>query len=138
MGRGPTNERVPAKMLNNCGNSSREVFLKNLPTLVILGSLSSFLSLTQADNCSGVRYFRMLDSASAYMVLNLRTLISLPLRPILLSLKRTGPKEVSFTAKDKAKKIGLSKMMAKPEATRSKALLMKQYPLPPLMVMNSL
>lgn len=43
-GRGPTNDISPFKTLNSCGNSSRQVLRRILPTLVTRGSPSIFRS----------------------------------------------------------------------------------------------
>ena len=41
-GRGPTTLKSPFRTLKNWGNSSRDVFLKNVPMGVIRGSFSIF------------------------------------------------------------------------------------------------
>ena len=79
----PTSVISPARMLNNCGNSSALIFLKSFPILVILLSLST---VTEAPS----------SLALTTIVLNLYILNILPYCVTLSCLKNTGPLESHF------------------------------------------
>ena len=96
-GLGPINANSPFTMFSNCGNSSKLAFLKNFPTLVILGSFSNLKFSLYSFICSGVNCF-INSSAFVTIVLYLYIFIVFPFFPILVCLKNTGPGESIFTA----------------------------------------
>src|SRR5699024_7799761 len=85
-GLGPIMLISPFNTLNNCGNSSKLVFLKKLPTLVTLGSPSKVLNPDP------------IFTALSTIVLNLIILKILPSLPSLSCLKNTGPLDVNLIA----------------------------------------
>ena len=101
----PTRLISPSRILINCGNSSRLVFLINCPIPVflvpsgrilfpmILGSKSILnISPSLILFCAISSFFR--SSASIYMLRNLYILNFLPFRPILSCAKKIGPGEL--------------------------------------------
>ena len=83
IGLGPTIDKSPFIIFKSCGSSSRLVFLKILPTFVILGSFSSLKFASNSAFCSGVNYF-ISSSAFSTIVMNLRILMTFPFLPTLL------------------------------------------------------
>ena len=84
-GLGPTKLISPTNTLNNCGNSSNLVFLKNFPTFVILGSSPTVIAIPNFG-------------ASTTIVLNFKIVKSLLFFLTLFCLKNTGPFESNFIA----------------------------------------
>src|ERR1700750_1281634 len=81
-GRGPTIDISPFSTLINWGSSSRLVFLRNFPIVVILESFSSVVFVA--------------DSSLTIIVLNFRQENTSSWKPYLFCTKKTGPLEVAL------------------------------------------
>ena len=103
----------PMKILNICGNSSRLVFLKNLPTLVMY--CSGFSSKCVGISCG----------VDVFIVRNFRILKIFLFLPTRFCVKKIGPGSVTNIAMDKISHSGISMTIPISESKMSIILLKK-------------
>ena len=114
-GRGPIIAISPLMMLKIFGNSSRLVFLRNLPTFVMYWS--GF-----PNRCVGVSL-----GVSIRIVRNFKILKWVLLIPTLFCLKKIGPGVSNFIAINKIKNTGDKMTAANTERTKSITLFTFKY-----------